>query len=559
MAEVYFGGDIITMEQETDHPESLLVSDGKIAFVGALAEAKRMGEELAKIEKKPLVEKDLKGRTLMPSFIDPHGHISMVAQFSSFCNLSECTAFDQIVTALKEYKEKNEITAEGMIVGNGYDHNFLEEQAHPTKAVLDQVSAQIPIFVMHTSGHMGVANSALLQMAGLTDDTPDPEGGRYGRDEAGNLDGYVEETPAMTKVLLTAFPRIKGDYVQQIMNAQQTYLKNGITTIQDGATGYQTMQGLAEIAKNHLLKLDVVSYVMTHELEQTLAVYGDYFQHYQNRLKIGGAKIVLDGSPQGKSAWLSKPYEGETDYCAYPTHPDEDVYEAAKAAVEGKYQLLAHCNGDAASEQYIDCYTRAVEAVTGISGAENVSEKSKELDLRPVMIHCQTVRDDQLDRMARLRMIPSIFAAHTYYWGDIHLKNLGPVRGAHISPSKAALERGLVYNFHQDPPVVKPDMMHTVWCAVNRITRKGQSIGADQRIGVYDALKGVTINGAYEYHEEKQKGSLRVGKLADLVILDQNPLKKDKMKLATVKVLATIKEGETVYQAEEKSPTLSSF
>ncbi|MDD3277292.1 MAG: amidohydrolase [Lachnospiraceae bacterium] len=548
MAEIYFGGDIITMEQEADHPESLLVSDGKIAFVGALAEARRMGEALAAIDKKPLVERDLKGKTLMPSFIDPHGHISLAAQFSAFCSLAECTTFDQIVTALKEYKEKNRITADGMIVGNSYDHNFLEEQAHPTKAVLDQVSTEIPVFVMHTSGHMGVANSALLRLAGLTDDTPDPEGGRYGRDQDGNLNGYVEETPAMTKVLLTAFPRMKGDYVQQILDAQQTYLKYGITTIQDGAAGYQAMQGLAGIAGNHLLKLDVISYVMTNELEQTVSAYREYFQTYQNRLKIGGAKIVLDGSPQGKSAWLSKPYEGEADYCAYPTHPDEEVYKAAKAAVQGKYQLLAHCNGDAASEQYIDCYTRALEDVTGIAGTENISEKSKELDLRPVMIHCQTVRDDQLDRMAILHMIPSIFVAHTYYWGDIHLKNLGPVRGAHISPARAALERGLVYNFHQDPPVVKQDMMHTVWCAVNRITRKGQSIGADQRIGVYDALKGVTINGAYEYHEENEKGSLRAGKLADMVILDQNPLKIDKMKLAEVKVLATIKEGEIVYQ-----------
>lgn len=166
-----------------------------------------------------------------------------------------------------------------------------------------------------------------------------------------------------------------------------------------------------------------------------------------------------------------------------------------------------------------------------------------------MMIHCQTVRDDQLDRMAELKMVPSIFIAHTYYWGNVHLKNLGPVRGAHISPVKAAMDRGLVYNFHQDPPVVKPDMMHTVWCAVNRLTRSGQPIGQDQCIGTYDALKGVTINGAYAYHEENVKGSLLAGKLADMVILDQNPLKVEKMKLANVKVLMTIKEGNVVYEA----------
>ena len=165
------------------------------------------------------------------------------------------------------------------------------------------------------------------------------------------------------------------------------------------------------------------------------------------------------------------------------------------------------------------------------------------------MIHCQTVRDDQLDQMAELKMIPSIFVAHTYYWGDIHLKNLGPVRGAHISPVKAALEHGLVYNFHQDPPVVHPDMMHTVWCAVNRVTRPGQPVGQDQCIGVYEALKGITINAAYAYFEENNKGSIKEGKLADLVILDANPLKVKKEALRDIKVLCTIKEGEVIYQA----------
>ena len=234
---------------------------------------------------------------------------------------------------------------------------------------------------------------------------------------------------------------------------------------------------------------------------------------------------------------MSQPYEGEPTYCGYPTQKDEAVTEAAREAVTGEYQLLAHANGDAAAEQLIRCYEKAL-AQSGKPRA----------DLRPVMIHCQTVRDDQLERMAEIGMLPSIFVAHTYYWGDIHLKNLGEERGRRISPTRSARDLGLKYNFHQDCPVLAPDVMRTVWCAVNRITRKGVSIGEEQSVSVFDALKGVTIHAAYAYHEEDKKGTIEAGKSADLIILEENPLKVEPMRLKDIKVLETIKEGRTLYR-----------
>lgn len=164
------------------------------------------------------------------------------------------------------------------------------------------------------------------------------------------------------------------------------------------------------------------------------------------------------------------------------------------------------------------------------------------------MIHCQTVREDQLDHMQKLSMIPSIFVAHTWYWGDIHLENFGKERGNHISPVASALKRGLIYNFHTDTPVTQPKMLHSVWAAVNRITREGKKIGQDECIGVYDALKGITINPAYAYFEEDTKGSIKTEKRADLVILDKNPLKIDKMEIKNIQVLETIKDGETIFK-----------
>lgn len=534
MKTLIYGGPIITMEESLESPEALIIHNGIIEYVGDIEEAvSRAGAHARRI--------DLHGKCLIPAFIDAHSHISMVAQYSSFANLSNCTNFQEIVEQLREYIKNTDVHEQGIIIGCSYDHNFLAEQKHPDRYLLDQVSDEIPIFIFHTSNHMGVANSALLALSGITKDTIDPQGGRIKRDPNGEPDGLIEETPALMLVMKDVFERVKEDFTEQMNQAQQKYLSYGITTVQDGASTLTTIKKLSEYAEIGLLQLDVVSYVMSEEYDKTIQMYGTYRHKYHNHLKIEGAKIVLDGSPQGKTAWLSQSYEGEKEYRGFPTHEDVEVKSAALHAIKGEYQLLAHCNGDAAADQYIRCYQDAYEEV--------VMPPS---DLRPVMIHCQTVRDDQLVDMKKIGMIPSMFVAHTYYWGDVHLKNLGPVRGAHISPAKAALDLGLMYNFHQDSPVLEPDMLKTVWCAVNRITRNGVSIGSDQCISVYDALKGVTINAAYAYHEENRKGSIRQGKIADLIILDQNPLNVPVTSIDKIQVLETWKAGKCVYQRDEK-------
>ena len=318
--------------------------------------------------------------------------------------------------------------------------------------------------------------------------------------------------------------------------AQELYLSYGITTAQDGASNRQNLQLFDALAQAGRLQIDVVAYPMADGITmQELQGWQRYLGRYSGRFKVGGLKTVLDGSPQGRTAWLSRPYEG-TDDCAYPYMTDDALYRICKTAVEHRQQLLVHCNGDAASEQFLTQYTRAW------------SESPDRPMLRPTMIHCQTVRDDQLDRMPALGMIPSIFVGHTWYWGDVHLKNLGPERGARISPVRSALERGLVYNLHQDSPVTKPDMLHSVWCAVNRLTRSGAPIGPEQAVSVYDALKGVTCNAAYAYGEEASKGTLEPGKLADLVVLSADPLAVDPAALREIAVLATYKEGVCLYR-----------
>lgn len=532
MKKLFYNGDIITMEEETDKAEAVLVEDGLIKALAGAGELKTYRND-------PSVQQvDLNGKTLMPSFIDPHSHLAGVGPTALLANLKDCKSFSDIQETLTAYIEENELAHGEKVIGFGYDNNFMTEEAHPKKDVLNAVSTCHPIMITHASGHIGVVNDTALTLAGIDENTPDEPGGFIGRVEGSmEPDGYLEETPFMS-LRRTVFHGSGHDPEKVLAAGQNEYVKNGITTVQDGATSGETIELFKSFSDQ--FKVDVVMYPLVAENPQDLEDNRDIVGKYQDRVKIGGYKMFLDGSPQGKTAWMTEPYEGEEDYRGYPIYEDDEVKRYVDEAIKADVQLLTHCNGDAASDQLIRSYQAALED----------SDNPNKDHLRPVMIHCQTVRNDQLDKMKEIEMIPSIFVPHTYYWGDVHLKNFGEERGNRISPSKSAFDRGLMVNFHQDSPIVDPDMLHTIWSAVNRITRKGVHIGPEERVSVYDAMKAVTINAAYAYFEEDTKGSIKEGKLADLVILDNNPLKVDKMDIKDIKVLETIKEGETIYQAE---------
>lgn len=538
MQTLYHNGDIITMENESDHPEAVLVENGLIKAVGTF-------EALASQKAADCHMIDLNGKTLMPSFIDGHGHISMAStQYLANANLEDAENFDDIVQILKDFISSNQIPAGKVVIGCLYDHNYLEEKRHPDKWVLDRASTEHPILISHTSSHMGAANSLALKNAQIDASTPDPQGGMIAHDpQTGEPTGYLEEAAYMM-VKKSNEPKLP-DPEELLAGVQDIYAANGITTAQDGATGANILSLIRKVGDAGRLKIDIVTYPMAmnaalETLPQLMEENQDIAGKYQNHVKIGGYKVVLDGSPQGKSAWMSEPYEDSGDYRGYPWLTDDQLHKSIKKALSDGQQLLTHCNGDAAAQQLLDIYEQEFAA----------SDNPNKADLRPVMIHCQTVREDQLDRMQKLQMIPSIFICHTWYWGDVHLKNFGEMRGRRISPARSALDRGLIYNFHTDTPVTQPKMLHTVWAAVNRITRSGVEIGPEQRIGVYDALKGITINAAYAYFEEDSKGSIKEGKRADLVILDRNPLKVDQMAIRDINVLETIKDGETIYKAD---------
>jgi predicted amidohydrolase YtcJ len=327
-----------------------------------------------------------------------------------------------------------------------------------------------------------------------------------------------------------------GNPLADLTAALDRYASFGITTVQDGAISEPSISLLQDAANAGLIDLDVVIYPVVGNADLA-AVAGMVFGIYRNRLKFGGVKMVLDGSPQGKTAYLSRPYHvpppGQSlDYRGYPIHPDDEVRAMVKAYLDVGLPIIAHANGDAAAEQLIDA----------------VAAAKVESDHRTVMIHAQTVREDQLDRMARLGIIPSYFSAHAFYWGDWHRNSvLGAERANRISPARSTVDRGMRFTVHNDAPIVPPDMIRLLWATTNRITRSDRVLGADQRIPTIEALRAMTSHAAYQYFEEDRKGTLTAGKLADLVVLSEDPLLVPTAELERLEVLETWSHGRQVY------------
>lgn len=534
---IFIGDHIVTMDEATIGAQALAVRGDTIVAMGDRDAVMRWCGPRTR-----LVE--LGAHALLPGFIDTHGHLTAVASRSASVDLSASPVgtVDTIVAlqgALRGSLRDQAATSDRWMIGVGYDDSLLAERRHPTREDLDAVSSTVPILVIHVSGHVGAANSPMLAQLGIAAVTPDPEGGVIRRRSGSREpDGVLEEA-----AIMTAYGRIPApsaeDSLAQISKAMRYYARFGITTVQDGATSPLNLELLERAAARGLLSLDVVAYRFWAPLAGKLPADRPYGS-YRNRLRIGGVKLMLDGSPQGKTAWLSAPYkvppaDRGADYRGYPAMPQALVERAVSEALSRRIQVIAHANGDAAAQSLIDAVRLANPA-----GAA--------ADLRPVMIHAQTVRDDQLDAMVPLGLIPSFFVAHTYYWGDWHRdETLGVARAERISPLHSASERGLLYTLHNDAPVVPPDLIATLWSATTRRTRSNDILGPDQRATVREALEGITVNAARQYFEEARKGTLAIGKQADLVVLSADPLTQDPETLRRIEVVETISRGVTVW------------
>ncbi len=535
--QIFVGGPIVTMDTAQRNAQAVAIHEGKILAVGSQADVEQLKNADTEII-------DLRGNTLVPGFVDGHSHFSMAVNAANWANLSgapvgKVTSIADVVAELVAQQARNASPVGEWVVGYGYDADTLSDARQMTRDDLDAAFPDTPVIAIHVSFHGGVLNSKAFELIGYDSSTATPAGGVIvRRDNSNEPLGLIMETAWFEAI--AAMPKLEGDArFQGVRLAQEMYASMGITTAQDGASSLEEFELYKEVAARNDFFIDLVALGGFGEVADFIAQKADY-QDYNGRLKLGGIKIVADGSPQGKTAFFSEPYltggpGGEENWRGEPIVPQEQMDQLLEMVYQADMQAFVHANADAAIDLLLNSHKK-------------YQEQAGE-DSRTVIIHSQFVRQDQLEAYAQFGMVPSFFTNHAFFWGDVHRENLGEARADFLSPLKSALDLGIHFTNHNDYIVTPLDQLFTVWSAVNRISRSGEVIGPDQRISPEQALHAVTLGGAWQYGEEDSKGSISEGKLADLVILDGNPLTVDPMAIKDIRVLATYKEGELIYSA----------
>ncbi len=538
---ILINGDVITLTgpDNGDFAEAVAISGERISAVGTSEDIGRLAGPQTEVI-------DLDGSAVLPGFIDAHGHFpgsGLIARHFVDLNSSPIGTVKTIDDIVARLASRAAETPKGeWIQGRGYDDTLVAEMRHPNRWDLDRASTDHPIFIGHISGHLGVGNSLAMEMAGVTRDTPQPFGGKIRMDDvSGEPNGVLEEPPAMNRVsrLLPQFS--EDDLVDAVAHAAREYAAMGVTTAQQGATAPNGADLFVRAYREGRLPIRVHVWPVIQAMVGVIE-NGNVLDHpdADGMVSYRAVKGFADGSIQGYTGYLSQPYHSHTHsdpgYRGYPRMDREALAAQIQTVHAAGYQVAVHGNGDAAIDDILYAFERAFEA-------------APRNDTRHIIIHAQMARDDQLDRMKAMGLIPSFFNLHTYYWGDRHWDIfMGPARASRMSPVASAVERGLVYTLHADTPVVPMEPMRVVWSAVNRISSGGRVIGEAQRISVLEALKGITLYAAYQSFEENEKGTIETGKLADLVVLDRNPLEAPPLDLDDIGVLRTIVGGRTVFE-----------
>jgi hypothetical protein len=539
---IFTGGTVITMTDAQPLAEAVAVKDGRILAVGTKAgiEADFAGPTTEMI--------DLAGRTLLPGFIDPHSHYINALLVANQAKVYPPPSgpgkdVDSIIAAIKAFAEAKAVPKGEMIVAYGYDDSVMPDGRLLNRDDLDAAFPDNPVRVDHVSMHGTVLNSLAQKKYGYSAETVTPPGGVIVRKEGTNEPyGLIMET-AYLPVASVSEPMTPEQEIAASKAGQMLYAGAGITTAHEGSTNLgplQTMKRVSDAGENII---DIVAFPFIIDLDPILAeIPLEDWGTYRNRLKIGGVKVTIDGSPQGRTAFFTTPYlrggpAGETDWRGELTFPQDVVNGMVKRVYDLGLPLNLHANGDAA----IDTFLTAHE----LAATDDLTK-----DRRVTMIHAQFTRKDQIPKYVEYKIRPSYYTLHTYYFADTHIANRGPEQAAYISPMRDSIDAGLHPTNHTDFVVAPLDQMFVLWSAVNRISRFGADIGPDQRVTPQEGLKAMTIWVAEQYGERDLKGTLEPGKLADMVILSDNPLTVDPMAIKDIKVVETLKEGVSIYRAE---------
>jgi predicted amidohydrolase YtcJ len=519
-------GNILTMNPDQPTASAMLIKEGKIAAIGDLDHVKEAaGDSYEYI--------DLEGHTVTPGFIETHDHLALYGGILNLLDISPMVE-PSLERALQKMKTEAKPNREGWIYAFGADQTLYDEKRGPTRQELDELFPDQPALIIHLSGHGAFANSKAFEAAGVTKETPNPEGGVFEKDENGELTGYMAGVPAWTMV--GTIPPSNEDTVLQ---SARLHASRGFTTATE----------LAIMAPEMAMLLEDVTRSRSDDFP--VRVYGGMFitmpgldeaapqvaNVETDLFKIRYIKTWTDGSTQGGTGYFTEPYyklDADTKKGARGTQEQFNA-ELTKILQLG-FAPAVHANGDAAMD-------------LALNAIEYARKKTGRADIRPHLIHCQYVRPDQFNRIAKMGNIGmTFFTPHVYFWGDMHRDLLlGPERAARIASMKSAAERNIPYAIHNDPPVTPPNALHSMWVAVNRLTSSGKVLGPEQKITPEQALLAYTREAARVLGLESEIGTLEPGKYADFVVLSENPLEVDPMKIKDIRVEATVMGGQITH------------
>ena len=544
---IYHNGSIVTMAgKQPTYVEALAVKDGKILSVGAKDDVLKTKGAATKVV-------DLGGKALLPGFLDAHSHYINSLLVANQCKLYAPPSgpgkdVPSIIAELKKYAKERHVPKGEMIMGYGYDDTVMPAGRLLNRDDLDAAFPDNPVRIEHVSMHGAVLNSLALKYYEISAETETPAGGVIVR-KPGTKEpwGLIMET-AFIPVMEKSEPMTAQQELDWTRAGQMLYAATGVTTAHEGATHFPQFQTIKRASDAGANIIDVVAHPFILDVDKILAEYPlEKWTKYENRFKIGAVKITLDGSPQGRTAFFTTPYltggpGGEKDWKGEPTFPQDLANKMVKKVYDMNVPLIVHCNGDASIDAFLTAYEFA--RAGDYSRPWNVTT-----------IHTQFMRKDHIPKFVKYKIRPSFYTLHTFYFADAHIANRGKEQAMYISPMRDAIDAGLRPTNHTDFVVAPLDQMMMLYSAVNRISRGGARIGPGQRVTAFEGLKAMTEWVAEQYDEQATKGTLEAGKLADLVILDKDPLKVEPMAIKDIKVLETIKEGKTIYPAPAGADT----
>ena len=544
--------NVLTLDGGNNKAGSIGVKSGKISALWK--EANPSMEEITLSDGHAVI--DLQGRTVLPGFIDTHNHLISAIMLKRFIDCK--SPLNQTIADIqKRIAEKaTEVGQENWIVGFGYDDTSLLDMRHPTKADLDAVAPDHPVVIYHISGHLCVANSIALSIAGIDEQIQNPKGGHLGRDASGQLNGILYEGATMLVGSHMPGPS-EEEVISFIREEAHNYAAQGVTTCTDAKMGVSMdiddielcMKAIEQGAIPFRMKLMVSSDKLNQDknLQSMTAEEVDAYIRKRSggRASLDSVKLFQDGSIQGLTGALREPYFCDTERYGELIKSQEELNAEVKEWHDKGFRIAVHGNGDRAIGSILDAF-------------EEVLTANPRSDHRHRIEHVQTATTEDLERMRKLGVAGSFFINHVYFWGDRHEQLfLGPERAARISPLAEAKELEVLITLHSDCPVTPISPLFSVWAAVNRVTSSGKTLGAEQRIDVLTALRAMTSYGAELSFEEAETGTIECGKRADFVILDEDPATVDPMRIKDISIVATLMDGKFIYENDLQKVALS--